>query len=449
MTLGLYLPGEGGCKLGRVLYLDCFSGASGDMVIGALLDAGLPWESLKKVVSSLALESECRMSIEQVSRSGVAATKFTVNENPGVTRRHRHLRSIHEIVDRAALSEQSRVRIKRLFTRLAEVEAEIHQVPVERVHLHEVGALDSIIDIVGGVFALEWFAAQRIVASPINVGSGSVTCEHGELPVPAPATARLIAGVPIYATGESGECLTPTGALLVTEFAGEYGPLPSMRIKHIGYGAGTRDLKGRPNVLRILVGDESSVSTCDKVAMIQCEIDDMSPQLFGMLMERLYEAGAVEAFYSPIQMKKNRPGTQVTVLSPLRCRELVTETLFRESTTIGVRHSEITREILKRELLSVSTRFGEVRCKVASRDGSVVNVMPEFEDCVRLAESHGVAVKAVHASAVRAYQDTGVGYKGVPVYPERGPQVREFMESTDSPNESEFPKSVKGDPKGK
>ncbi len=257
--------------MGRILYLDCYSGASGDMLIGALLDAGLPFDTLRAALGSLALEDECRVSAERVSRSGIGATKFTVTETTGEvggTHRHRHLPGITKLVDQSALSDSSKQRANRLFRRLAETEATIHQMPVEKVHLHEVGALDSIIDIVGGVFALEWFGADRVVASPINVGSGTVTCEHGTLPVPAPATASLVSGVPVYAAGPPGEMLTPTGALLVTEFAGEYGPLPPMRIEKIGYGAGTRDPAGHPNVLRVLAGEATGTGGVERLALV-------------------------------------------------------------------------------------------------------------------------------------------------------------------------------------
>ena len=397
--------------MGRVLYLDCFSGASGDMLIGGLLDAGLPFDALRTALGSLALDDECSLAVERVSRSGIAATKFTVTEtavDAGGTHRHRHLAGITKMVDRSALSEASKERANRLFRRLAQTEATIHQMPVEKVHLHEVGALDSIVDIVGGVFALEWFGATRVVASPLNVGSGTVHCEHGTLPVPAPATAALVTGVPVYAAGPPAELLTPTGALLVTEFAGEYGALPPMQIEQIGYGAGARDPAGHPNVLRVLVGEETDDGGCERVVVVECEIDDMNPQLFGVLMERLYAAGSLEVFYTAVQMKKNRPGTHVTVLVPPAGRESVSATLFRESTTIGLRYSEVTRETLRRELVPVTTRFGEVRCKVARRGAAVVNVAPEFDDCARLAEQREVSVKEVHAAAVKAYQDAGV-----------------------------------------
>ncbi len=394
--------------MSRVLYLDCFSGASGDMVIGALLDAGLPFEALQDALGSLALSDECQVTAERVDRSGIAATKFTVVETaPPSGHLHRHLSGIRTLVDRAALGDATKARANRLFTRLAETEAGIHQMPVEKVHLHEVGALDSIVDIVGGVFALEWFGAERIVVSPVNVGSGTVECEHGILPVPAPATASLIEGVPVYAAGPPGEYLTPTGALLVTEFATAYGALPPMRVERIGYGAGTRNPKGHPNVLRVLVGEDDSSAGRERVTVVECEVDDMDPQLFGTLMDRLYAAGAVDVFYTAVQMKKNRPGTHVTVLAPPAARDAVADVLFRESTTIGLRWTGMEREVLDRSLVGVTTPFGTVRCKVARRGGAVVNVSPEFDDCVRQAEAHGVSVKEVQAAAGHAYRERG------------------------------------------
>lgn len=402
--------------MGRVLYLDCFSGASGDMVIGALLDAGLPFERLETALGSLALDDECAVSAEPVTRSGVGATKFTVTEvdRAGADHPHRHLAGILDLVARSALAEASRSRAARLFRRLAETEAAIHRMPVEKVHLHEVGALDSIIDVVGGVFALEWFGARRIVASPVNVGRGTVDCAHGTMPVPAPATAALIAGAPIYAGDPGGELLTPTGALLVSEFADEYGPLPPMRVERIGYGAGSRDPQGHPNVLRVLVGDATTGGAGERVVEVRCEIDDMNPQIFGVLMERLRDAGAVDVFYTPVQMKKNRPGTHVTALVPPARREAVCAALFRETSTIGVRCGEVTREVLDREIVPVPTGYGEIRCKVARRGAAVVNVAPEFDDCARAAREHGVSAKEVHAAAVQASRDAGLRVRSGP-----------------------------------
>ena len=431
--------------MSKILYLDCFSGASGDMLLGALLDAGAPFDELARVVESLDLDG-VSIARERVDRSGIGATKFRVavggappdprhdqqhdqrqpdhhhhdhtdhhhheHRHDAAGGRHHHHRGLSEItaiVGRAALSAAARTRAAGLFRRLAEVEAGIHGVPVEEVHLHEVGAIDSIVDITLAVAAMEWLAPARVVASPLNVGSGTVVCEHGELPVPAPATVELLAGVPIYAKGPPVELVTPTGALLVTAYADAYGPLPPMRVERIGYGAGDRDLPASPNVLRALVGEADELpaeaAASERVVVLECEIDDMNPQLYGVLMERLTEAGAFDVFYAPIQMKKNRPGTLVTVVAPPARREALAGVLFAESTTIGVRVTETARERLDREVVTVESPIGPVRVKVARRGGAVVNAAPEFEDCARLAAERGLPVKAAHALAVRAWLD--------------------------------------------
>jgi uncharacterized protein (TIGR00299 family) protein len=278
-------------------------------------------------------------------------------------------------------------------------------VPLERIHLHEVGALDSIIDIVGAVFGMEWLGADEVVVSPLNVGSGTVTCAHGEFPVPAPATARLLTGVPVYAGSVASELVTPTGALLMTGYASRFGPLPAMRIASIGYGAGTKDFPGHPNVLRLVVGETESAQEGERVVVIECEIDDMNPQLFGPLMDGLYAAGALDVFYAPVQMKKNRPGTLVTVVAPPSRREPLSSVLFTETTTIGVRYQEVMRECLEREVRAIDTPAGRIRFKVATRGGRVLNASPEFEDCARLAAERGLPVKDVQAMAVKAWVD--------------------------------------------
>ncbi|HEX9369130.1 MAG TPA: nickel pincer cofactor biosynthesis protein LarC, partial [Vicinamibacterales bacterium] len=312
-----------------MLYLDCFSGASGDMVLGALLDLGLPTDALKGALGSLAVDY-ADVTAERVSRAGVSATKFRLHEHPpssgsalsgsGGTsagpapsqHNHYHLKAIVNKIRRSALKPESQERAVHLFERLAEAEAAIHDTPMEKVHLHEVGALDSIIDIVGAVYGFDWFGIDDIVSSPLNVGGGTVHCAHGDFPVPAPATARLLAGVPVYGSGTS-ELVTPTGALLVTGYARSFGPLPAMRIDAMGYGAGDRDPKGTPNVLRILRGERAASSLVgepgrrslgegDRVVKIECEIDDMNPQLFGPLMDGLLAAGALDVFYTPVQM---------------------------------------------------------------------------------------------------------------------------------------------------
>ena len=486
--------------MSRILYFDCFSGASGDMIAGALLDAGVPFDVLARAVDSLGLDGVA-VGSERVDRSGLGAVKFRVTvdgeaadapaatgrhaqehghthgrseehahgdstdhahgddghhhahgddhahgDGPGHTHgadhshgadhghdhshgaghahghshghddghshrhggsrhHHRGLTEINEIVGRSSLSPAGRARAARLFRRLAEVEAGIHQVPVETVRLHEVGAVDSIVDVVAAVCALEWLAPDRVVASSLNVGSGTVRCEHGELPVPAPATAELLLGVPVYAAGPPAELVTPTGALLVTEYAGAYGPAPPMRVERIGYGAGGRNPAGRPNVLRALLGESLETGAFERVVVLECQIDDMNPQLYGALMERLAAAGALDVFYAPIQMKKNRPGTLVTVVAPPGRREALSDVLFRESTTIGLRVTETERERLDREEVAVETPLGTVRFKVARRGGALRNAAPEFEDCARLAAERRLSIKDVQAIAVKAWLD--------------------------------------------
>jgi uncharacterized protein (TIGR00299 family) protein len=399
----------------RVLYFDCFSGISGDMALGAMLDAGLPLDELKGALGSLAL-SGCEIGAGRVLRAGVSATKFSVHEHPapgathltpgaarGPSHPHRHLTGIFKLIDQSALSAAGRDRAKGMFQRLAEVEADIHQMPIEKVHLHEVGALDSIIDIVGIVYALEWAGADRIVCSPLNVGGGMVHSAHGLFPVPAPATVRLLAGAPVYGGAVQKELVTPTGALIVSTYAESFGPVPSMSIDRIGYGAGDRDDAATPNVLRVMIGRAASDSPSERVTVVECEIDDMNPQIFGVVMDRLYAEGALEVFYVPVQMKKNRPGTLLTVIAAPDRLAALSDVIFRETTTIGLRHTEVTRECLKREIVTIDTALGEIRFKIARRDGRVVNAVPEFEDCARLAAAHNLPVKEVQALAVSAF----------------------------------------------
>ncbi len=316
---------------------------------------------------------------------------------------HRSLAEIVALIEQSSLSADGRRRAAALFRRLAEVEAAMHQMPVEQVHLHEVGALDSIIDIVGAVFGLQWFGADRIVSSPLNVGGGMVRSAHGVFPVPAPATLRLLEGVPVYSSGVQMETVTPTGALLVAGHAAAFGPMPPMRVDRVGYGAGDRDLPGTPNVLRVVLGHDEAESDAQRVVVLECEIDDMNPQIYGVLLEQLYTAGALEVFYTAVQMKKNRPGTLLTIVAPPDLREPLTGIVFRETTTIGLRYQELLRACLDREIVAVETPAGPVRVKVARRGGQVLNASPEFDDCARAAAERGLPVKQVLALAVEAY----------------------------------------------
>ena len=393
--------------MSRLLYFDCFSGISGDMTLGALIDAGLPLGELKRALGSLAVAGY-DISTKRVLRAGVSATQFVVHEHQhdhDHHHPHRHLAAIFKLIDGSALSPAGRDRAKQLFQRLAEAEASIHQMPIEKVHLHEVGALDSIIDIVGAVFGLEWFGADRIVASALNVGGGMVDTAHGHFPVPAPATVKLLGDAPIYGGSVQQELVTPTGALIVSSYASSFGPIPRMTVEHVGYGAGGRDIPSTPNVLRVVVGraEGEGHAQAERVSVIECEIDDMNPQIFGVAMDRLYAAGALEVFYVSVQMKKNRPGTLLTVVAPPERRAALADVIFRETTTIGLRHYDVDRECLRREIVNVETPIGAVRFKVAWRDGRIINAVPEFDDCVRLATAHNLSVKDVQALAVKAY----------------------------------------------
>jgi pyridinium-3,5-bisthiocarboxylic acid mononucleotide nickel chelatase len=441
-------------KILTVLYFDCFSGASGDMILGALIDAGVKLDDVRRALGSLAIRPDAVWT-ESVIRGGIRSTKFNVRgetapvdshhdehehahavaeshrleshshqhalaephghtsagshrhesepHRHAASHSHRTLTEIFRLIDYSALSAAARERAKQLFTVLGEAEAAVHGISLERVHLHEVGALDSIIDIAGTVFALEQLGIDRIVASPLNVGGGTVHTAHGHYPVPAPATMRLLKGAPVYSGAEQVELVTPTGALLVTGYATEFGPIPAMRVDRIGYGAGTRDFAHSPNVLRVLIGEADTAAPSQSVVVIEAEIDDMNPQIFGVLMDRLLADGALDVFYTSIQMKKNRPGTLLTVIGPPRLRDRLTSVIFRETTTIGVRYREMARECLDRETVTVDTAVGPVRVKVARRGGEILNVSPEFEDCVRLAAEHGRPVKEIQALASSAY----------------------------------------------
>jgi hypothetical protein len=419
----------------KVLYFDCFSGASGDMVVGALIDAGVSIEEIRRSLGSLSIDQDA-VSVERVTRAGISATKFCVRgeeiagdthervrdhahdhdghshdhdhdhgDAPGHPHGHRTLGEIYELIEGSRLSASGKERAKSLFARLGDVEGAIHGTSSDNVHLHEVGALDSIVDIVSAVYALETVGADRIVSSPLNVGSGTIRSAHGLYPVPAPATLQLLQGVPIYSGPQRAEMVTPTGALLITGYATEYGPMPPMRVSRIGYGAGARDFDDAPNVLRVLIGESDATAPSHSVVVIEAEIDDMNPQIFGVVMDQLLAEGALDVFYTPIQMKKNRPGTLVSVIAVPAARDRLTATIFRETTTIGVRYREMTRECLDRETKTVTTPFGPVRFKIARRNGEILNAAPEFDDCVRLATACSRPVKEIQAAAIRAFQD--------------------------------------------
>ena len=386
----------------RVLYLDCVSGVSGDMLLGALVDLGLDIATLRSRLASLPL-SGYSVTSRKVTRAHFGARKVTVK----TTARHGHrgLAEIRSIIRRSGLEEAAKRESMEIFERIIKVEAAIHRIPERKVHLHEVGAVDAIIDVVGAVTGLrEILEGGRLVCSPLNVGHGSVRMDHGLLPVPAPATAALLKGVPVYSEGPPGELTTPTGAAIVTSLADSFGPPPPMTIERIGYGAGTRDIEGHPNVLRAMLGSPWPAASGEgSVSVIECTIDDMNPQGYGYLMERLFDAGAYEVFYTPVHMKKGRPGIQVSIIcGPDRTHHLA-RIVFEETTTIGLRTRSEARIELHRETTTVAIPFGRVRVKVSYLDGRVVQAQPEYEDCARLAARRGVPLKEIQIAALSAY----------------------------------------------
>jgi pyridinium-3,5-bisthiocarboxylic acid mononucleotide nickel chelatase len=482
----------------RIAYLDCFSGMSGDMFLGALVDAGVSPELLEKTVA--ALNVGARLEISRVDRSGITATKVDVfvhgekevpreevwelgehghlqshsahlhehqhvhsHEHPheeahshrseilhhqrhegsrrgsgnelrehshshepsrtGVSAPHEHahgrgLSEIREIIRRAAISEGAKKTAVAIFEALGAAEAKIHNVAIESIHFHEVGAVDAIVDIVGAAVGAEALGVDEIVCSPLNVGGGTVKCAHGEFPVPAPATVELLKGAPVYSSGIQRELVTPTGAAIVKVLASRVGAFPAMKIEKSGYGAGTRDLPGHPNVVRLTVGEVTAdvasldaacrVSTlehtiADTITALEANLDDLNPQVFGYVMDRLLEEGALDAFAMPVQMKKNRPGTLLTVLCKPEDAAKLTRLIFAETTTLGVRRRDEQRQTLARRWVTVATQWGEVRMKVASLNGTVTNYAPEYEDCRRIAAEQHVPLKAVMQEATQAY----------------------------------------------
>jgi uncharacterized protein (TIGR00299 family) protein len=390
----------------RAIYFDCFAGVSGDMMIGALLDLGLDFESLSAQLSTLGL-SGYQVKCERVKRSGIAAMKFDVavdeHKQPART-----LSDIREIINRSALSEGVRARALKVFERLAEAEAHVHATTPDRIHFHEVGAVDSIIDTVGAMIGLEMLGIERFYASPLRVGRGSVETEHGLLPIPAPATAELLRGIPVYAGDLEGEFVTPTGAAIVSTLCEEFGPLPAMEIARAGYGAGSRNPHGFPNALRLLMGEVAGarppVKEDRSVLVIETNIDDMNPQVFGFIMERAFALGALDVFMISAQMKKSRPGVLLTILCEPERLDSITGMLLAETTTLGVRYHEAKRRVLERAIETVETRYGRVRIKVARDGDRTLHFQPEYDDCARLADQSNDPLFEVQAAASEAYR---------------------------------------------
>ena len=443
----------------RIAYLECFSGISGDMFLGALIDAGVPPRLLEETVA--ALNVGARLEISRVVRSGISATKVDVwvdgekdmpreeywakqeqqehrhshdhghghehhhdhqhsSESDGSLVRtppphshshHRDLTEIREIIGKAAISDSAKKTAVAIFEALGTAEAKIHATSIEKVHFHEVGAVDAMVDIVCASVGAEALGVDEIVCSPLNVGGGSVKCAHGTFPVPAPATVELLRDAPVYSSGVQAELVTPTGAAIVKGLAKRFAAFPEMQIKKSGYGAGTREFPGLPNVVRLTIGESASKSAAktesDTVAVLEANLDDLNPQVFGYVMDRLLEEGALDVFGMPVQMKKNRPGTLLTVLCKPEDASKLSHLIFTETTTLGVRRRDEVRETLARRWENVRTQWGEVRIKIASMNGTVTNYAPEYEDCRRIATEHHVPLKKVMQEASREYTNSG------------------------------------------
>ncbi|MBN1488277.1 MAG: nickel pincer cofactor biosynthesis protein LarC [Phycisphaerae bacterium] len=385
----------------RIGYFDCFSGASGDMILGACIDAGVALDALRAELGRLHLPGY-RLDAEKVSKQGFAATQANVVVEPSVDPPHRHLKQIQTMIADSDLNDSVKQRAVAVFTRLAEAEAAAHGTTIEKVHFHEVGAVDALVDIVGACISVELLGFDEIRCSPIPTGSGTVTCQHGTLPVPAPATANLLKGVPLAACDEPGELTTPTGAAILTTLSAGYGPLPGMVVEMIGYGAGRHDGQTRPNVLRLLAGERAAETECDAVAVLEANLDDTTPEAIAYATEKLFAAGALDVFCTPVSMKKGRPATLITVLAtPSQQREMKA-ILFAETTTFGIRCALATRTKLSRATIEVETAYGRIRLKVGRREGQVVTVSPEFEDCRTAAQRAAVPLREVMAAALRA-----------------------------------------------
>jgi uncharacterized protein (TIGR00299 family) protein len=439
----------------RIAYLECFSGISGDMFLGALVDAGVRPQLLEDTVAALAVGA--KLQITRVIRSGISATKVDVwvdgekdmpreeywakqdaahthsHDHPhghdhdhgnhehaagdgssvetSAPHRHDHvhrgLKEIRKIISSASISESAKKTAISIFEALGAAEAKIHDVPVEEIHFHEVGSVDAIVDIVCAAVGAEALRVEEIICSSLNVGGGTVKCAHGNFPVPAPATVELLKDAPVYSSGVQAELVTPTGAAIAKTLVRRFGSFPEMNIEKSGYGAGSRDFPGHPNVMRLVVGEAASTlaakTNSEMITVLEANLDDLNPQVFGYVMDRLLEEGVLDAFGMPVQMKKNRPGTLLTVLCKPEDASKLTQLIFTETTTLGVRRRAEVRQVLERRWENVRTPWGEVRMKIASMNGTVTNYAPEYEDCRRIAAEHHVPLKTVIQEAARAY----------------------------------------------
>jgi len=387
----------------KLAYFDCFSGISGDMTLGALVDAGCSLELLRSGLEGLQIPG-CTISSEKVWKNGMAATFVRVATEDQT--KHRGLSAILEILEKAQLSESVRKNAAAIFRKLGEAEASVHNVALEKIHFHEVGAVDAIVDIVGACIAFEALGIEKFACSPLNVGGGTAKMTHGVLPVPAPATAKLLQGKPTYSNGVQRELVTPTGAAIVSTLCDTFGPQPLMTVSAIGYGAGSIELEGQPNVVRIMIGeaaDKVIAGFDEEISVIEANLDDMNPQIYGYFLEKALAAGALDVYTTPVQMKKNRPGTLLTLLCKPQDTNLLMSLVFAETTTFGARTYRAQRRTLPRESVNVHTQFGDVRVKLSRVNGRILHVAPEFDDCRKLAVEKNVPLQRVFNEAMRSY----------------------------------------------
>ncbi len=375
----------------KILFFDCFSGISGDMTVGALLDLGADRELLTKSLSGLPVDGY-RIEIKEGTKKGIGGTDFSVIIDKNHKQPHRHLHDINDIIEKSGLDEEVKTKSKNIFSLIAGAESKVHRVPVEEIHFHEIGAVDSIVDIVGSALCISNLGVDEVWSSPLNLGGGSVECGHGVLPVPAPATLEILKDVPVYSSGIKRELTTPTGGAVIRAFCTEFMDFPSMTIKKTGYGLGKADLD-TPNVLRAVLGEEASFKT---LVMLETSIDNMNPEIYSYLFPKLFEKGALDVFTAPIMMKKNRPAQKLSVLCTTEKTEELEGFLFKETPTLGIRRYPVARDEMERKQIKIETPYGEAVVKAAYMNGELIKFAPEYEDCARIAESSGKPIRQIY-----------------------------------------------------
>lgn len=387
----------------KALYFDLIGGASGDMILGAMVDAGLSINKLKELLSGLNLK-EFDIQAKIVDKNGFTATKVDVlvTEQPP----ERHLKEIKDIIQKSSLPPAVQNRALQIFERIAKTEATIHNKSIDQVHLHELGGTDTIIDITGTLLALDHLEISKIYASPVPLGKGFIKGAHGQIPLPSPATISLLKGIPIYGRDIDAELVTPTGAALLAELVDDFGPAPPMVLETVGYGAGGRDLS-IPNLLRVFIGEISSSdsATLDHLAVLETNLDDLNPEIYPYVIESLFAAGALDVTLTPIQMKKNRPGTQIQVLCEPSMMDSMRSILFRETTTLGIKQILVDRYSLPRTIQEVETPYGKIRVKIAEISPNIKKISPEFEDCRRAAQEHGIPITDIYQKTIRSFRE--------------------------------------------